>query len=47
MTFQVSDVQVTSKRLRRLILLHGLVSFAYNTIIIALTIGIIAGFKNQ
>ena len=44
MTFQVSDVQVTSKRLRRLVLLHGILSFGYNTIMIALTINLIAGF---
>ena len=44
MTFQVSDVQITSKRLRRLAMLHGLLSFSYNTIMIALTINLIAGF---
>jgi len=43
MTFQVSDVQITSRRLRRLALLHGLVSFLYNTIIVALTVNIAAG----
>jgi uncharacterized membrane protein len=46
MTFQVSDVQVTSKRLRRLALLHGILAFGYNTIMIALTINLIAGFGN-
>ncbi|MCC6286466.1 MAG: DUF1345 domain-containing protein [Chitinophagaceae bacterium] len=46
MTFQVSDVEISSKRIRRLVLLHGLISFAYNTIIVALTINIIAGLKN-
>jgi uncharacterized membrane protein len=43
MTFQVSDVQVTSKRLRRLALIHGILSFGFNTIIVALTINVIAG----
>jgi uncharacterized membrane protein len=43
MTFQVSDVQITSPRLRRLALLHGILSFVYNTIIIALSINIISG----
>lgn len=43
MTFQVSDVQITSPVLRRLALLHGLVSFVYNTTIIALSINIISG----
>lgn len=41
MTFQVSDVQVTSKRLRRFALFHGLLSFGFNTIMIALTINLI------
>ena len=46
MTFQVSDVQITSKALRRLAMWHGLLSFGYNTIMIALTINVIAGFGN-
>lgn len=44
MTFQVSDVQVTSKSLRKLVMLHGLLSFGFNTIMIALTINLVAGF---
>jgi uncharacterized membrane protein len=44
MTFQVSDVQITSKKFRRLALLHGLLSFGFNTVMIALTINLIAGF---
>lgn len=43
MTFQVSDVQVSSSQIRRLALLHGLLSFVYNTIIVALSINIISG----
>jgi uncharacterized membrane protein len=43
MTFQVSDVQITSPDIRRLALLHGFLSFVYNTIIIALSINIISG----
>ena len=43
MTFQVSDIQITSKRLRRIALLHGILSFGFNTIIVALTINVIAG----
>lgn len=42
MTAQVSDVQVTSRRLRRLTLLHGIISFAFNTVILALTINALA-----
>jgi uncharacterized membrane protein len=43
MTFQVSDVQITSPRIRRLALVHSFLSFVYNTIIIALSINIISG----
>lgn len=43
MTFQVSDVDITSKRIRRLAWMHGVLSFAFNTFIVALTINIIAG----
>lgn len=43
MTFQVSDVQITSKRFRHLALLHGLISFGFATIMIALTINLVAG----
>lgn len=42
MTFQVSDVQITSRRFRRMALLHGLLSFVFDTIMIALTINILA-----
>ncbi len=44
MTFQVSDVEISSKPLRRLAMWHGLLSFGYNTVMIALTINVIAGF---
>jgi uncharacterized membrane protein len=40
MTFQVSDVQITSRQLRRLAAAHGLLSFLFNTVIIALTVNI-------
>jgi len=43
MTSQVSDVQITSKQIRRLALVHGIVSFAFNVVIVALTINIISG----
>ncbi|MEP7165994.1 MAG: DUF1345 domain-containing protein [Ferruginibacter sp.] len=47
MTFQVSDVEITSKRLRRLALLHGLIAFGFNTFIVALTINVIAGLTGK
>ncbi len=43
MTFQVSDTDVTSKIIRRVVLLHGLLSFGLNTFVVALTINLIAG----
>ena len=40
MTFQVSDVQVTSKAMRRLVVAHGVVSFFYNVAVLALMVNI-------
>ena len=42
MTSQVSDVQTTSRDMRRLALLHGILSFFFNTTILAMSINIIA-----
>ena len=41
MCFQVSDVQVTSRMIRRTVLLHAMLSFAYNTGILALVINVV------
>jgi uncharacterized membrane protein len=43
MTFQVSDVQITARKFRRMATVHGLLSFLFNTIILALTVNIAAG----
>jgi uncharacterized membrane protein len=43
MTFQVSDVQITSRKLRRVATVHGLLSFLFNTVIVAFTVNIAAG----
>ncbi len=43
MTCQVSDVQVASPGLRRLTLLHGVLSFFFNTVILALAVSVGAG----
>ena len=43
MTFQVSDVQITARKFRRLAAVHGLLSFLFNTIILALTVNMAAG----
>jgi uncharacterized membrane protein len=43
MTCQVSDVQITSRRMRRLTLVHSVLSFGFNTIILALLINTVSG----
>lgn len=43
MTSQVSDIKVTSRSLRRLTLFHSVLSFFFNTVIVAMSINIIAG----
>ncbi len=45
MTFQVSDVEITSRQIRRVALVHGLLSFGLNTFVVALTINLIAGLR--
>jgi len=45
MTFQVSDVQINSRTIRRLALVHALISFVLNTFVVALTINLIAGLR--
>jgi uncharacterized membrane protein len=42
MTSQVSDVQVTSKVIRRLVAIHGVLSFFFNLVVLALTVNMIA-----
>jgi uncharacterized membrane protein len=42
MTFQVSDVVITSRDFRKLVLLHGMLSFGFNTVILALTINTVS-----
>ena len=43
MTCQVSDVQVTSPAMRRITLIHGVLSFFFNTVILALSVNLLAG----
>ena len=38
-----ADANITSKGLRRLAMIHGMVAFAFNTVIVALTINLTAG----
>jgi uncharacterized membrane protein len=44
MCFQVSDVSVTSAQIRRAVLGHAVLSFAYNTVILALALNLFFGF---
>jgi uncharacterized membrane protein len=42
MTAQTSDVQVNSRLMRRLTLVHGMLSFVFNTVVVALSVNIIS-----
>lgn len=41
MTAQTADVNIRGKSIRRTALLHGIVSFAFNTAVVALSIGVL------
>lgn len=43
MTFQVSDTNISSSYLRRTILRHTLLSYAFGTVIVAATVNLVAG----
>ncbi len=43
MTFQVSDVQIDSRAIRRVALAHAMIAFFFNVIVIALSVNIVAG----
>lgn len=47
MTFQVSDVQITSRKLRRLAMVHGMLSFGFNTVILAFAINLVSGLSGS
>jgi uncharacterized membrane protein len=42
MTSQVSDVQVTTSRLRRVTLIHSVLAFAFNLLVIAMSVNVVA-----
>jgi uncharacterized membrane protein len=46
MTFQVSDVQITDPGVRSVVLLHAILSFAYNTTILALVVNLASNLLN-
>ena len=39
---QTADIQITAKAIRRIVTLHGVVAFVFNTVILALTINLAA-----
>ncbi|WP_404710611.1 DUF1345 domain-containing protein [Sphingomonas sp. MMS24-J13] len=43
MTFQVSDMNITSRRIRRVVMFHCLAAFVFNLGIIAFTINVLGG----
>jgi uncharacterized membrane protein len=43
MTCQTSDVAITTRPMRRLVLLHSVIAFFFNVIILALTVNVVAG----
>ena len=45
MTFQVSDTELNSKEFRATVLRHSLLSYLFGTVIVALTINIVAGLN--
>ena len=45
MTFQVSDIEISSRHIRRVALVHGLLSFLFNTVIVALTINVVVDLR--
>ncbi|MES2111279.1 MAG: DUF1345 domain-containing protein [Bacteroidota bacterium] len=47
MTFQTSDVCISSRKIRRFNLVHSLLAFAFNTAILALSINVISGLVSQ
>ena len=45
-TSQTSDVAIRSRALRRLVMLHAVVSFVFNTMILALTVNLAASLAS-
>ena len=43
MTFQVSDTDLTARRVRRVALHHALLSFVFGAVILAITVNSVAG----
>lgn len=43
MTFQVSDVTISSRPIRRLVIVHGLAGFLFNISVLALSVSVVTG----
>jgi len=43
MTFQVSDVEITTRKFRRMATLHGFLGFMFNTVLLAFAVNLAAG----
>ena len=43
MTYQIADTSVTDNRLRRVVLVHSLLSYLFGAVIIGLAINLLAG----
>lgn len=41
MTFGTTDVSVTTRQMRRAMMVHALVAFAFNTVIIAILVSLL------
>ncbi|MGL4540893.1 MAG: DUF1345 domain-containing protein, partial [Polymorphobacter sp.] len=41
--FSVSDVAITGRHMRRIVLMHGLLAFTFNIFAIGITVGLISG----
>lgn len=47
MTFQVSDTEIQQTALRTTVLRHAVMSFCYNTVVVAVTINLVAGLGGR
>jgi uncharacterized membrane protein len=47
MSFQVSDTDIMTKRVRRVALHHALLSYVFGTVIVAITVSAVAGLLGQ
>jgi uncharacterized membrane protein len=47
MTFQVSDVAITAKWIRRIATIHGILAFFFTTAVVALTVNLAANFVQK